>query len=292
MKGILSLGMVMLLSGAHARAQTPPRGGATTGAPAPDVAELTRLLKEFLAGASRNDAAVHDRFWADEVVYTGSSGRRVGKPDIMADVRAAAPPKPGAPATTYTAEDIRIQQYGDTAVIAFRLVGTSGGDGGARVANYLNTGTFLKRNGQWRAVAWQATRTPGPAGEASRDVITAQSALHRAILAADVKALEALADDSFVWTDRTGEQMTRAELLDVLGSGRLKYSKLDTTDVTVSLYGDTAVVRGVSLRQRAVSPGSPTGDAAPFTALYTQTLVERGSGWKAVAMHSSRKEGP
>src|SRR5215510_13108274 len=29
---------------------------------APDAGELTRLLKEFLAGASRNDAAVHDRF--------------------------------------------------------------------------------------------------------------------------------------------------------------------------------------------------------------------------------------
>ncbi|PYQ55088.1 MAG: hypothetical protein DMF78_03355 [Acidobacteria bacterium] len=289
MKRMLSLAIVMLLPGAPARAQTATRAAAAT---APEAAELTRLLKEFLAGASRNDAAVHDRFWAEEVVYTGSAGRRVGKPDIMADVRAAAAPKPGAPATTYTAEDIRIQQYGDTAVIAFRLVGTSGGGSGPHVTSYLNTGTFLKRNGQWRAVAWQATRTPGPAGEASRDVVTAQAALHRAILASDVKALEALADESFVWTDQAGEQMTRAELLDLLGSGRLKYSKLDTTDVAVSLYGDTAVVRGVSQRQRAVSPGSPTGDAAPFTALYTLMLVERGSGWKAVAMQSSRKEGP
>ncbi|HEY2799027.1 MAG TPA: hypothetical protein VGI85_00400, partial [Chthoniobacterales bacterium] len=43
--------------------------------PAPDAAELTKLLKDFLAGASRNDVAMHDRFWADDLIYTGSSGR-------------------------------------------------------------------------------------------------------------------------------------------------------------------------------------------------------------------------
>jgi putative cell wall-binding protein len=41
---------------------------------APDGAELTKLLNEFLAGASRNDAAVHDRFWADDLIYTRSTG--------------------------------------------------------------------------------------------------------------------------------------------------------------------------------------------------------------------------
>src|SRR4029079_6570191 len=52
---------------------------------ADDSAELTRLLREFLAGASRNDPAVHERFWADDLVYTGSSGRRIGKADILSD---------------------------------------------------------------------------------------------------------------------------------------------------------------------------------------------------------------
>src|SRR5437660_1398367 len=44
--------------------------------PAPDAAELTQLLKQFLAGAGRNDVAVHERFWADELIYTSSSGKR------------------------------------------------------------------------------------------------------------------------------------------------------------------------------------------------------------------------
>src|SRR5215813_544317 len=87
-----------------------------------DSGELTALLKEFLAGASRNDAAMHDRFWAEDLIYTGSSGRRIAKQDIMRDTHSAPAAKPGDPRPTYTAEDIRIQQYGDTAIVAFRLV--------------------------------------------------------------------------------------------------------------------------------------------------------------------------
>lgn len=126
----------------------------------PDAAELTKLLKEFLDGAGRNDAAVHERFWADDLIYTASAGRRMGKADILREVRKEGAPKPGDETTVFTAEDIRIQQYDDTAIVAFRLVGTTDKKGTKEVTDYLNTGTFLKRNGQWQAVAWQATVKP------------------------------------------------------------------------------------------------------------------------------------
>src|SRR3954447_17627243 len=129
---------------------------------APDAAELTRLLQDFLAGASKNDIAMHDRFWADELVYTSALGRRKSKADIMRELReeTKATPKPDEGTAVYTAEDIRIQQYGDTAVVAFRLVATTDKAGTKTVANYFNTGTFLKRNGQWQVIAWQATALP------------------------------------------------------------------------------------------------------------------------------------
>ena len=127
---------------------------------APDAAELTKLLKDFLAGAGRNDAAMHERFWADELVYTSALGRRKGKADIMRELREEGPSKPGDETTVYTAEEIRIQQYGDTAIVAFRLVATTDKDGKKEIKNYLNTGTFLRRNGKWQAVAWQATAVP------------------------------------------------------------------------------------------------------------------------------------
>ncbi len=127
---------------------------------APDAATLTKLLQDFLAGAGRNDLASHERFWADDLIYTASAGRRMGKADILRGVREDGPPKPDAAPTTYKAEDIRIQQYGDTAIVAFRLVATTQEKEKTVVSNYYNTGTFLKRNGEWQAVAWQATAIP------------------------------------------------------------------------------------------------------------------------------------
>jgi hypothetical protein len=129
---------------------------------APDAAELTKLLHDFLVGASKNDIAMHDRFWAEELVYTSALGRRKAKADIMHELRAepAATPKPEEGTTVYTAEEIRIQQYADTAVVAFRLVATTDKAGTKTIANYFNTGTFLKRNGKWQVIAWQATALP------------------------------------------------------------------------------------------------------------------------------------
>jgi ketosteroid isomerase-like protein len=140
---------LMLGSPVHAQADT-------TAAAAE---ELTQLLKEFLDGASRNDVAAHDRFWADDLIYTRSSGARVGKAEILENARAG-PTVTAAERTEYSAEDIRIQQYGDTAVVAFRLVGRTGSGPQPVVEHFLNTGTFVKRDGEWRVVAWQSTRVP------------------------------------------------------------------------------------------------------------------------------------
>ena len=42
---------------------------------------------------------MHDRFWAEDVIYTGSQGKRRGKNEIMQDVRSAPAPKPGDPSS-------------------------------------------------------------------------------------------------------------------------------------------------------------------------------------------------
>lgn len=232
---------------------------------APDTAELTKLLNDFLAGASRNDPAVHDRFWADDLIYTRSAGRRVTKADIMRDVRSAPAPKPDDPKTVYTADDIRIQQYGDTAVVAFKLVSTTEIGGAKHVANLLNSGTFVKRNGKWQVVNWQSTRMPRTEEESKRELAEAETAFHQALAAADVSKLTALTDTTFTWT-RGASHLNRKQLLDDLGGGRLKYVKPETSKSNVSIYSDAAVIRGET---------------------YTLTFVNQNGLWRAVSMHST-----
>lgn len=252
-----------------------------------DTADLTRLLNEFLAGAGRNDAAVHDRFWAEDLIYTRGAGARVGKADIMKGVRETRAPKPDDSKTVYTAEDVRIQQYGSTAVVAFRLVGTTDSGGGKlSVSKFFNTGTFIKRKGKWQAVAWQATKIPGAEDDSRKQVAETEAAYQRAILASDTKTLESIVHPSYIWTHTTGQQDNREKMLGELTSGKLKYSKLETNSIVVNVYGDTAIVRGTSPRQRA-RDASATEDPKPFTVFYTLTLVNFGGTWRIVAMHTS-----
>lgn len=124
---------------------------------ASDVDDLTQMLEEFLAAAHRR--AAHERFWADDLVYTSSSGLRFGKADIMEGFEQDDSEEDQAPVIVYSGEDIDVRTYGTTAVMAFKLVGTPA-DTSADVSHYFNTGTFLKRNGDWKVVAWQATKIP------------------------------------------------------------------------------------------------------------------------------------
>ena len=130
-------------------------------ATASDVDDLTAMLHEFLDGASANDAAAHDKFWSKDLVYTSSRGTRTNKTEIMEGMQQAADADDSddsGPGVIYTAEEVEVDVYGSTAVVAFKLVGAPQGEGD--VSYYFNTGTFLKRDGAWQVVAWQATIIP------------------------------------------------------------------------------------------------------------------------------------
>lgn len=262
MKTLTSYVVLVLLLASTAVAQTA----------APDAAELTKLLNDFLAGASVNDVAMHDRFWAEDLIYTRSAGRRVTKAEIMKDVRSAPAPKPGDPKIVYTAEDIRIQQYGDTAVVAFRLVATTETATTKDVQYLLNCGTFVKRNGKWQVVAWQATRIPRTAEQSKAEVKAAADALRNAFFMIDGKKVAAATDPSFVWTIGSEKEIARDDVIAALReTAAADAFVLGNAEFTISLYGDSAVVRRAAAGTK-----------------YTLTLVNQNGTWKAVSLHTGK----
>jgi len=142
----LSLLILVVFAGATARAA---EEGDT-------VAEITQLLNWFLAPDNNPRAATHQRFWAEDVVYTSSSGVVRSKADILASFDGSERP---ADAMRWSAEDVLVRPYGDAAALTFRLVGRAA-DGS--ITRYRNSAMFLKRDGEWRAVTWQATLIADP----------------------------------------------------------------------------------------------------------------------------------
>ncbi len=122
-----------------------------------DKAEIRDLLDRFLEGASENDAEMHDRFWSDDLIYTSSAGERYGKSTIMEGMENGDSPEPDEPTPAYSAEEVQINLYGDTAVLAFKLVAEIEPD---ERDEFWNTGSLVRQDGEWRTVAWQATQIP------------------------------------------------------------------------------------------------------------------------------------
>ncbi len=117
--------------------------------------ELTQMLHNFMEGASNNERETHENFWAEDLIYTSSNGTRFGKAEIMAgfenETEVSLTPK-----TIFTAEEIQINVYDEMAVVAFKMKGYTDNE----VQYYYNSGTFLKRNGKWQVINWQATKIP------------------------------------------------------------------------------------------------------------------------------------
>jgi hypothetical protein len=121
--------------------------------------EVEALLREFLSKV--NEPAMHDRFWADDLVYVGAGGVKRTKAEIMKNVTEEAA-KADASKTdaskkddgSYDAEDVKVRQYGEVCVLNFRLVAKSEG----KTSYYRNSGVFVENNGKWQAVSWQATK--------------------------------------------------------------------------------------------------------------------------------------
>lgn len=127
----------------------PARAGEAT-----DQVALEQLLRHFLATVDA--PTTHANFWADDLIYTSSSGSRFGKDQIMSGFDE--PSDEGAePGPTYGAENVTIRLLGDHAVVTFKL--TADMAGGEQAA-YFNTGVFRRNGDTWQAFTWQATRIP------------------------------------------------------------------------------------------------------------------------------------
>ncbi|WP_224798460.1 nuclear transport factor 2 family protein [Idiomarina abyssalis] len=117
----------------------------------------TKAVEAFLYGASINSPKAHDRFWAEELTYTSSSGNRFGKEHLMSGMKDAKAKDPEKVEVWYEAEDIEVKQFGDTVVFNFTLTAE---EEGKVTKYYYNTGVLIERDGRWQAVNWNATEVP------------------------------------------------------------------------------------------------------------------------------------
>ena len=156
-----AVAMILLMSALSCplcSAQAPPgkkgESGPNTIMKTRGATEVEALLREFLSKV--NDPAMHDRFWADDLIYVGAGGTVRTKAEIMKNVTEEAAKADPAKKDdgSYDAEDVKVRQFGDVCVLNFRLVAKSEG----KSSYFRNSGVFIERGGKWQVVSWQATK--------------------------------------------------------------------------------------------------------------------------------------
>ena len=128
--------------------------------------------------------------------------------------------------------------------------------------------------------AQQPARASEP--EDVRRILQAEREICAAYEREDADWLEKHLDPTFTLTSSNGKVTTRAdEVADLRGGTR--YDVFRNRDSRVRVYGDAAVVTGIT-RVEGKSEGKPY--ALDFQ--FTDTYVRRGDGWVLVASHASR----
>lgn len=114
-------------------------------------------------------------------------------------------------------------------------------------------------------------------------VLKAEQSRVAALIADDHQALARLMLDNATYTHSNAKVDTKAEFLESLTSGRLKYKSLAHSDQQVRVYGTTALLTGVS-QIHSISNGSPVHIKLRFILVY----VREGDSWRMAAWQSTR----
>jgi ketosteroid isomerase-like protein len=101
----------------------------------------------------------------------------------------------------------------------------------------------------------------------------------------DADTLEKLWADDLVVTVPNMPVMTKADVLPIFRSGRMKFRRYETSETEVRVFGDSAIVTGRLQRTREVG-GRVFDDDWRFTKAYAR----QGGAWQVVAFHATARE--
>jgi len=124
------------------------------------------------------------------------------------------------------------------------------------------------------------------AATVDREIHAMEQQWNEARAKADVATLNRILVDDWTVTHNDGSTDTKARYLADLKSGARKFSGgVTESDVTIRVYGDTAVAAGSS-NSTVTLNGQAQGGALHFTRVY----IKRDGVWKMIVSHATRRQ--
>jgi len=117
----------------------------------------------------------------------------------------------------------------------------------------------------------------------SEDLLKLEEDFAKAIVSNDADAVAQFVSDDWIIIDPDGGVIDKGRFLAVMRSGALTHEAMESTDVRLRAYGDTAVVTAVTSTK-----GRFMGQEFTSRERATDVFVKRDGRWQCVLTHLTR----
>ena len=125
--------------------------------------------------------------------------------------------------------------------------------------------------------------SPATAAETSdQAVLAAHEHRRTATLAGDAAGVGSMMTDDLTFTHANGVVESKAQFLDALKTGRLKYKTLTDEERQVRVHGDTGIVSGT-----VHIVANASGTDIDIRVLFTELWVKKSTAWQMVLWHAT-----
>jgi ketosteroid isomerase-like protein len=150
---ILGITSLWLSSCRAARPLSPPSTDTKSASTESVERALMQMERDWADAIVKHDAAAVSRITAEDWRETGWDGQSFGKAEALADL-------PLGTTESITMDPITVRVFGDVAIVTTGDTEKSTYKGKDSSGHYVWTDVYMKRNGQWQAVATQGSRVP------------------------------------------------------------------------------------------------------------------------------------
>ncbi|HVS82499.1 MAG TPA: nuclear transport factor 2 family protein [Pyrinomonadaceae bacterium] len=146
MKHILSIVLLITLAASPTHAQAERKATPAARSVERQLIELEHQLSDALV---KEDAAVLDRLWSNDLVFTFPNGKVSNKAQRLAGQK----PSAQSSQSTNSNDQVKVYLYGNTAVVT--VLSTWKGKAGTQEYSdqYQTTHVWVKQQGRWQLVA-------------------------------------------------------------------------------------------------------------------------------------------
>lgn len=111
-----------------------------------------------------------------------------------------------------------------------------------------------------------------------QELLTVERRFDAALLSSDVKALDEILAERFFLNDFMGGVVSRAELLEYLGDGKLRFHQIAPHDLVIEHYGHTGIITGWTEMKAELQ-----GAVSEVNSRFLHVYVKDAGAWRMVS---------